>query len=76
MPKRADIEDGLDTLIPAAEAAKLVRRSAETIRRWVRNGRLKATSVNGYGMNIRRRDVLALVGPYKPRKGRGTNAAS
>lgn len=48
--------------VDVLEAASLTGRSAETIRRWVWSGRLKADK-RGNKILIARRDLEALVGP-------------
>lgn len=58
--------DGVE-MVDVQEAAKLVRRTPETIRRWVWSGRVAATK-RGNKLLIKRADVLAASGDRAARE--------
>lgn len=50
-------------MLTVPQAARRVRRNPETIRRWIREGRLKARRVGTQHL-IEEADLLARVGPH------------
>jgi excisionase family DNA binding protein len=59
------VVDGVE-MLEVRDAARLARRTPETVRRWVWSGRLEATK-QGNRLLVRRSDVAALAGEGRSR---------
>ncbi|HLZ71435.1 MAG TPA: helix-turn-helix domain-containing protein [Dehalococcoidia bacterium] len=54
-------------LVTVAEAARILRVSAVTIQRWLRQGRLSAHHIGPRAVRIRRIDLAQVIAPYDQR---------
>lgn len=56
-----------DALLPITEAAQILGLSVDTLRRYDRNGTLRAVRTPGGHRRFRRSDVEALLAPSEPK---------